>query len=160
MNTNPIRTLVITILVMMAVICLSVSLWGCKDDPKPKQTEVQRVTRLLTANGGTWSPSGAAAITADGIDVTQELFAGFSITFSENTFTTTGTSPVWLRQDTWTFKDETATVIVRGQDGKEISIVSISDSQLKLTMTWDQTTYEGGRARSLAGKYELVLRKG
>jgi hypothetical protein len=159
MNANPIKTLVISILVMMCAICLSVSLWGCKDDPKPRQTEAQKVTKLLTSNGGRWSPAGAAAITADGIDVTQDLFAGFSITFSENTFTTTGTSPVWLRQDTWTFKDETAKVIIRGQDGKAITITSISETQLKLTLQWDQTTYDGGRKRSLAGSYELVLTK-
>lgn len=158
MNANPIKTLVVSILVMMGVICLSVSLWSCKDDPKPRQTEAQKVTRLLTAHGGTWSPAGAAAITVDGIDVTQDLFSGFSITFSENTFTTSGTSPVWLRQDTWTFKDETAKVIVRGQDGKEITIESVSETQLTLTLQWDQTTYDG-RKHSLAGNYKLVLNK-
>jgi hypothetical protein len=34
MNANPIKTLIVSILVMMCLLCLSVSLWSCKDDPK------------------------------------------------------------------------------------------------------------------------------
>lgn len=136
------------------------TLTSCKkDDPKPALTEAQKVTQVLTSNGGTWSPSASNAITVGGIDVTQDLFANFSITFSANTFTTTGTTPVWLREDTWQFKDATANVIIRGQDGKEITITEISDNQLKLSLTWDQTTYEGGRAKSLAGTYDFILNK-
>jgi hypothetical protein len=148
-------TCTISVLVLLYASVLS----GCKDDPKPKQTEAQRATQILTSNGGTWSPAASNAITVGGIDVTQDLFAGFSITFSENTFTTTGTTPVWLREDTWHFKDATANVIIRGQDGKEITITEISDDLLKLSLTWDQTTYEGGRENSLAGTYEFVLHK-
>lgn len=134
---------------------------GCKkDDPKPKLTQAEKVTKMLTSNGGTWAPVGSTGITLDGVDVTQDLFTGFSITFSEQTFTTTGTSPVWLRQDTWSFKDENANIIIRGQDGKEVTIIDISDTQLKLSLVWDQTTYQdGGRQKSLPGKYEFVLKK-
>lgn len=142
------------------VLAIVVMVPGCKkDDPAPVITEVQKVTQMLTSNGGTWSASAANAITVDGIDVTQDLFPNFSITFSENTFTTTGTSPVWLREDTWNFKDATAQVIIRGQDSKELTITEISNTQLKFTMTWDQTTYEGGRKKSLAGDYIFTLTK-
>jgi hypothetical protein len=127
-------------------------LFGCKHDPKP--TTVQKVTKMLTS--GTWNP---AIITVDGVDVSSDLFAGFSIAFSESTFTTTGTSPVWLRQDTWRFKDENATIIIRNQDNKEIAITNISETQLTFTLEWDQTTYENGRERSLAGKYEFQFNK-
>jgi hypothetical protein len=131
---------------------------GCsKHDAKP--SEAKKVTDMLTAGTGTWATSGAGSITVGGIDVTQDLFPGFSITFSESTFSTTGTSPVWLRQDTWTFKDETATVIIRGQDSKEITLTQISATQLTLQLTWDQTTYAGGREKSVAGTYTFVLDK-
>lgn len=153
------RHLLNTAFVIFITLCIS-ALSGCKkDDPKPQLTEAQKVTQVLTSNGGTWTPAASGAITVDGIDVTQDLFANFSITFTANTFTTTGTTPVWLREDTWQFKDAAANVIIRGQDGKEITITEISDTQIKLSLTWDQTTYEGGRAKSLAGTYEFVLDK-
>jgi hypothetical protein len=160
MKSRFIKTLFTGAAAVLAIFYLS-ALSGCKkDDPKPKQTEADKVTKTLTSNGGTWTPSSStAAITIDGTDVTQDLFPGFSITFSENTFTTTGTSPVWLRKDTWHFKDETAKIIIRGQDSKEITISEVSESQLKLTLTWDETTYDEGRKKSLAGNYEFILNK-
>jgi hypothetical protein len=145
----------------LTVIIFSITtLSGCKkDDPKPKPTDVEKATTMLTSRGGRWLASGSAAITVDGLDVTQDLFPNFAITFSEKTFRTSGTSPIWLREDTWSFKDETATIIVRGQDGKEITITALSDTQLKLSMAWDQTTYDGGRSKSVAGTYEYILSK-
>ena len=142
---------------MMVLILLGSFLSCKKDDPAPAKTEVEKVTEMLTSGGG-W---GTTLVTIDGVDVTEDLFSGFSITFNASTFTTTGISPVWLRQDTWTFKDETARIIIRGQDNKEITITEISATQLKLAMEWDQTTteIEGGRKRSLKGKHEFVLNK-
>lgn len=141
-------------------IAISFVLAACGgSDPAP--TAAEKVTQLLTAGSGTWTPASSSGVTVDGVDVTDELFAGFSITFHENTFTTTGTSPVWLREDTWHFKDEAATVIVRGQDQKEITITEISATQLKLTLEWSQTTTtsSGGRLLSLKGKHEFFLTK-
>lgn len=133
---------------------------GCSggDDPEPAApTEREKVTQMLTAGGSAWTPQPSSGVMVDGVDVTGELFAGFSITFQEKTFTTTGTSPVWLRQDTWFFKSDDATVIVRGQDSKEISITEISDKQLKLTLEWTKTTTEGGRQGSLKGTHQFIL---
>lgn len=146
----------LSVLALAAVSFLS----GCGgSDPEPALTESEKVTNLLTASGGTWTPKASSGITVDGVDVTDDLFPGFSITFQENTLITTGTTPVWLRQDTWRFKDESATVIIRGQDNKEVIIEEISASQLKLTLEWTQTTTEGGRQRSLKGKHEFFLNK-
>lgn len=140
---------------LLAVIILF-SLAGCKkDDPGP--TKVQEVTALLTSAASGWQP---ASVTVDGVEVRDDLFSGFSITFSENTLTTTGTTPVWKRQDTWTFKDENANVIIRGSDGKEVAIKSISESELKLTLEWDETTtIEEGRQHALKGTHEFTLQK-
>jgi hypothetical protein len=144
-----------TFIVMLVFLVL---ITGCKKD-NPSPTAVQKVTRILTGNGGTWSTPATGGVTIDGIDVTQDLFAGFSITFGDGSFTTTGTSPVWLRQDTWRFKDETATVILRGQDDKEITLTEATATQLKLTLEWDETTTEGGRKKSLKGRHEFTLNK-
>lgn len=143
---------------MQLLIVAAWALFGCGgDDPKP--TESERVTQLLTAGSGTWTPPSTGGITVDGVDVTEELFPAFSITFSNETFSTTGSSPVWLRQDTWTFKDNAAKIIIRGQDQREITLTEISESQLKLTLEWPATTTSGGRAGSLKGKHEFLLTK-
>lgn len=144
------------------VVWVTAILLGCGggDDPEPAApTEQEKVTQMLTSGGGTWTPQPSSGVTVDGVDVTDDLFSGFTITFQEKTFTTTGTSPVWLRQDTWFFKNGSSTVIVRGQDSKEVTITEISDTQLKLTLEWNQTTTEGGRQGSLKGKHEFILTK-
>lgn len=131
---------------------------GCGGDPAPNPGAIEKVTKMLTSNGGKWSPAPSMGVTVDGVDVTDDLFAGFSITFHEKTFTTTGTTPVWLREDTWRFKDKTANVIIRGQDQKEITITEISETQLKLTLEWTATTTsQGGRQHSLKGTHEFLL---
>jgi len=133
---------------------------GCKkDDPAPEPTEQERVTALLTSGSGTWIPKGGGGITTQGIDVTADLFKDFTIRFTPTQIFTTGTTPVWLRLDTWRFKPGSAEVIVRGQDTQEISIETISETELVLTLVWDETTFEGGRSGSLAGEYEFVLSK-
>lgn len=156
MKSNRIELEIIGIIVLIMIITL---LAGCKKhDPKPSKSE--QVTQLLTANGGQWNLPESNGVVVDGIDVTKDLFANFSITFTSTSFSTTGTSPVWLREDTWRFKDDNATVIIRGQDNKEITISEISANQLTLTLKWDQTTYaDGGRQRSLAGTYTFTLNK-
>ena len=138
---------------MALAITLIVS--ACGGDDPPPVSESKKVSGLLTSTGGVWTPE---SVTVDGVDVTSELFPGFSITFMNQTYITTGTSPVWPSEDTWSFKDETATVIVRGADQKEITITEISSTRLKLTLDWPETTY-GGRKSSLKGKHEFILTK-
>jgi hypothetical protein len=156
---NSITPIVQRIVFAGAMIALTL-IASCKSD-EPGLTPEQRVTKILTENGGTWKLPAIAGVTVDGLDVTKDLFPGFSITFGEGTLTTTGTTPVWLRQDTWTFKDETATAIIRGQDGKEITISEITTDQLILTLEWDKETYddETGRSKSIKGTYQFALDK-
>jgi hypothetical protein len=161
-NSTNMKTNMKNILTMVASVAILFSLatlTAC--DKGPELTKEERATKLLTSGGGTWAPSATSRVTMDGIDVTDDFFSGFSITFAEGTFTTAGTSPMFLRDDTWTFKDKSATVIVRGQDQKEITIVELTKTKLVMTLEWDQTTYEdeGGRKRSLPGEYEFVLTK-
>lgn len=142
----------------MLVIILALGLCACGGDEPEPLSESEKVTDLLVSGSGAWTPTSSGGVTVDGVDVTNELFAGFTITFLEGTYTTTGTSPVWPAQDTWRFKDETAKVIIRGLDEKEVTITEISASRLKLTLEWSETTY-GGRKSSLKGKHEFTLDK-
>jgi hypothetical protein len=131
-------------------------LGSCSEETELSPEE--KVRKLLTS--ATWKPASGAPITLEGIDVQDELFSGFTIKFTKDRVITTGTSPVWLRDDTWRFKGgSNATVLIRGMDDIEISIVEVSNSQLKLTLEWDQTTFEPGRLASLPGTYEFTLRK-
>lgn len=156
---KPFLTKIIYINLFVITVATTLLLSGCGGDEPAPPTKAEEVTTILTSNGGTWTPPISAGVTIDGVDVTEELFPGFSITFHENTFTTTGTSPVWLREDTWRFKDENADIIIRGQDNKEITIEEISASQMRLTLEWTVTTTDGGRQGSLKGKHEFILNK-
>jgi hypothetical protein len=119
----------------------------------------EKVKKILIKDDGTWEPSVTNSITLDGIDVQEDLFPDFTIRFTADKIFTTGTTPVWLREDTWSFKEGSkGKIIIRGMDDKEIAIEEISSAQLKLTLEWDQTTYEG-RAASLPGLYEFILDK-
>jgi len=130
-----------------------------KDDPSPaEQSEQEKVTALLTGGAGTWAPASSGGITLEGIDVAEEFFSGFTIRFTATEIITTGTTPVWLRLDTWVFKQGSSTIIIRGQDSKEIAIESISETELRLTLEWNQTTF-GGKTKSLPGRYQFVLNK-
>jgi hypothetical protein len=111
------------------------------------------------------------------MDVKEELFPGLTMKFTASQIivtgssaTPTGVSPVWFYDennpdapytpDTWSFKDtnkQIADVIKRGSDGREITIVKISSTELIIQMEWDQTTY--GRTASLPGIYEFTLTK-
>jgi hypothetical protein len=150
------------ILTLLCLVSLCITFMHCggpDPDPDPEPTQKEIVTELLVAGGSSWSAGSGGGITVDGVDVTTDLFTGFSIKFSGNTLTTTGETPVWLRTDTWTFKDDAATAIIRGQDNKEVAITNVSDTELKLTLQWDKTTYEGGRVRSIPGTYVFTLKK-
>lgn len=131
---------------------------ACGGDDPTAVAQTQKVTEMLTSSGGTWTPASAGGVTVDGVDVTEELFSGFTITFQDGTYTTTGASPVWPAEDTWSFKDETAIVIIRGSDQKEVTIAQISSTELKLELEWPETTY-GGRKSSLQGKHVFTLNK-
>jgi hypothetical protein len=132
------------------------ALGGCGGEDLTKQ---QKVTRLLTKSGGKWQPSVATnAITLEGTDVQEDLFPDFEITFTKTQILTPGTSPVWPASDSWTFKDKNADVIIRASDGREITIVSVSSTELIIQIEWDQTTY-GGRVASLPGVYQFTLNR-
>ena len=153
-------TRLMSLFALATTIVSFVACGGGGSDPEPviEETQKEKVTKLLQASGSSWTPS-STGITVDNADASQ-LFEGFTIKFGDGTLTTTGTTPVWLRSDTWTFKNDDANVIIRGQDNKEISIESVSDTQLKLSLQWDQYTYEdGGRKKSIPGNYVFTLTK-
>jgi hypothetical protein len=160
-------TKILSLICLLAMAFVFVHCGSDDPDPEPpiELTPEEEVKALLTNDGtaATWSPpSATSGVLVDGIDVTEELFPGFSLTFNQNgTLTTTGTTPVWLRSDTWVFvAGKEGREFTRGQDDKVVKITDISASELKLTLEWDTTTYgPGGRQHSLKGTYEFTLKK-
>jgi hypothetical protein len=131
---------------------------GCKSggDPEPEPTEEERVTKLLTASQ--WAPSTGNWVVVDGVSV-AELFTDFKITFTSTGYTTTGTTPVWPRTGTWKFKTGSTKIFVRDADQVEVTIETLDDKNLKLTLLWDKETTEPGRSSSIRGKHEFNLTK-
>lgn len=151
------RNLIKIYRVKVALLTFMAILAACGGDPDPApKTEAEKRTEILTSGDATWAPATTAGVTVDGVDVTDDLFAGFTITFRDGTYTTPGGSPVWPAEDTWRFKDESATIIIRGSDEKEVTITQISATQLTLTLDWPITT-TGGRSTSLKGKHVFTL---
>ena len=142
------------LLLFFAMLVLLGSFSHCKkDDPKP--TEEERITKLLSE--GQWKPATGNWVTADGVSVV-ELFSDFTITFTETGYTTTGTTPVWPRTDTWSFKPGSTSVLIRDSDKVEVAIETLDERNLKLSLSWSQDTFiEGGRTKSVKGKHEFTL---
>ncbi len=142
-----------TYLPILSILLLASALSGlssCDDTPPKTQQEV--VTEQLTA--GTWR---LETITIEGEDGAQ-LFKDFGLTFTADGYTSTGTTPVWKRSGTWTFLNEEATRINRDNE-LDIDIVSIDETTLKLSLTWNRETFEGGRTKSLRGRHEFTLKR-
>ena len=157
------------ILSIICLLALCAAFMNCGGDspqpnPPPEPTEEEIMKEALTANGGTWGlGAGTTVVVTNGTnvnDVTDLLFEGFSIKFTDTGYTTTGDSPVWPQSDSWLFKTGTdGNVFVRNHDDMEVTIKSISTTELQLELEWDQTTYEEGRAKSTAGTHLFTLKK-
>ena len=139
-------------------LCLACGGSNSDPDPEPEPTPQQKTTALLTGGTGKWNPATLSNwVTVEGVNAV-ELFKDFTITFTATGYTTTGTTPVWPRSGTWRFKDQSSTVLIRESDNKEVTIESINEITLRITLTWDETTY-GGKTTSLGGKHEFNLTK-
>ena len=130
---------------------------GSKPPDPPELTEAEKVTALLTA--GKWAPPAATnwAIVS-GVDV-SELFKDFTITFTATGFTTTGTTPVWPRTDTWKFKSGSPKILIRTSDAAEFTLETLDEKTLKISLFWNKETTEGGRMSSIIGKHEFTFSK-
>jgi hypothetical protein len=128
---------------VITLFCILLLIACKKDDPEP---ETDRVRALLKAN--TWR---IQQVTVDGTDQAA-LFTGLTLSFTETNYTTTNGGLVWPASGSWAFKDDTAKKIV-SSDGLEITVLELSATSLKLTLTWDAGTLGLGRISSVAGDH-------
>jgi hypothetical protein len=136
----------------LSVVCLysAIILSSCSEEKPISETD--RVKQLLV-NGGNWKPTSISIDGTSGMD----YFSGFTIRFqNNNTYTTTGTTPVWSRSGAWTFTSDQATAFTR-EDGAIVDIVGISTTALTLRLTWKDTTLGGGRVSSIGGAHVFTF---
>ena len=122
---------------------------GCGD----KHTLSAQQVTSSQLESGTWKIRTATA--ANSVDVTSK-FSGFTIKFSDKSFTTTNGGVIWSAIDTWIYKDAGAKSLIRG-DGVPVTIESLTNEKLVLSFPWASTTYVGGRVNSISGSYQFEL---
>lgn len=134
---------------IMIIVCLAL-ISGCKSesaDPTPQDNQ----KTLLINNGLSWVPG---SVTKDGLDVTDQ-FAGFNLTVGDFTYTTANALvTAWPASGTWSFANESGTLINRS-DGVQID-VQVSTTSLKLTFSVSGLG-NGGRTKGVDGEYIFNL---
>ncbi|MDH5399917.1 MAG: hypothetical protein OEX02_17320 [Cyclobacteriaceae bacterium] len=144
----------------LAIILLVASLFlmnGCKkpvdDAPSPEEQQVTRLSK-------TWN---VESVTFGGSEDRTADWSGFSLTVTANkTYSTSGAfSPgPWPTSGTWDFAQDGDAVninkVVR-DDGLEVSI-SVSETALTMTFTFDDTIHNGGRAEAVSGEYVFKMK--
>ena len=155
MKTNYIK-IIATVVLYMTVFGTSIQLSSCggaSGDPTPatpsKQDEVK--AKLTFA---TWKMQ---SVTVDGTDKTS-VYKDLSLKFTASGFTSTNGGVIWPVTGTWSFADADATAIKR-DDGLEVKLQDITDTSLKLALTWSKTTLGPGRVGSISGQHVFSFGK-
>ena len=134
---------------LITTVATIVHLSGCKGgaaDPAPAVASKQdEVKAKLTSP--TWKMQ---SVTVDGTDKTS-IYKDLSLKFSASGFTSTNGGAVWPASGTWTFTSAEATAIKR-DDGLVVTLQEVTDTSLKLALTWSKTTLGPGRVESVSGQ--------
>jgi hypothetical protein len=131
---------------ILLIFSIATLLSSCGGDNGEELIVEETTNRQLKT--GTWK---VRSVKVDGVDHT-DLYTGLTLTFSETTVNVSNPNPVWPSSTTWSFTDPSSKLFRRG-DGVEVTITSISDTNLVLTLNWDETTIGGGRTASISGSH-------
>jgi hypothetical protein len=140
------KTGILSLSILLSALVLS----GCNGDSSPSAAEI--TTKQLTANN--WKIS---TVLVDDV-VQTSLFTNMTLSFTSTNYTTTNGGPVWPTTGTWTFIDGTGRKIKR-DDNVEITIIEISDTTLKISLTWAKNIFGSGRISSVAGNHVFTFVK-
>lgn len=127
-----------------------IAMAGC--DKEEKEIATDRVRNLLTST--TWK---IQSVAVDGVDKTSS-FTDHTLKFNSTHFTATNGDPVWPASGIWTFADDTAERIVRGDD-IQVNIEEVSANKLVLSLMWTKTTLGTGRVSSISGEHVFTFVK-
>lgn len=120
------------------------------DDKELSPADVVKA-KLISA---TWKVS---SVTVDGTNQSS-VYDGLKLSFTSTGFTSIDGEPVWPSSGSWEFTSDEAEAI-RRNDGLVVEIVSITESQLKLGLSWDESTIGSGRTSSVSGSHVFTFGK-
>lgn len=145
------KHITLSVLVFIALTAIVTSMSSCGsdggDDPNP-QTDV--TTKLQ----GTWK---IQSLMVDGVDKTS-LFLGFAISFvSSSNFNTSNGGQIFPNSGSFGFADSNATIL-RLSGVPDITFV-VTDTSLKMTLSWTKNTFGSGRIESISGQHVFTMNK-
>jgi hypothetical protein len=127
---------------------------SCGEDPSDPEPTQQELTRLILVS----SPWKMTKVTVDGFDQTN-VYKDLVLTFLNTEYTSVNGKGVWPATGFWNFDNTEATAFVRS-DGVRVEIQNISESSLRLSLDWDETTFiTTGRTLSLEGQHVFEFGK-
>lgn len=136
------------ILATMLLLMASLAQTACDgNDPDLKADALKQLT-------GSWQ---VRQVRVDGMDRT-DLFDDFSLVIAQRQFSATNGEPVWPASGTWAFADDQGKTFTR-DDGVVVTIESLGNTSLVLSLTWTKTTLGAGRERSVSGVHVFEFRK-
>ena len=138
--------------ILMLVLSASLLFSSCGEKEEPKPSKTEEVTALLIS--GTWK---VGSVLVDGID-RSSVYTGLNISFTSTGFTTINGGKIFPPSGSWEFTSDDANAIERN-DGLVMDIISISETQLKLGLTWTNGTIGTGRVSSVSGDHVLTFSK-
>jgi hypothetical protein len=142
MKTNN-RLSVLQAFLPFVILAFLIQLTSCSEDAGlSKQDEVKA---KLTA-AATWKMQ---TVLVDGTDKST-VYKDLNIKFTDTGFTSTNGGAIWPASGTWSFTDADATAITRN-DGLTVTLQEVTDTSLKLALTWNKTTFSPGRIGSVSG---------
>jgi hypothetical protein len=145
------RTLKPMLLTSLIVIGVILIVGGCGKDT-PNANDVN--TKILSSHG--WK---LQTLSVDGVDKT-DLYSGMTLSFtagSAYTYTSSHGAPVWPTSGTWSLSADGKTV--QRDDQVTVNVDEIADGKLVLSLTWNKTTYGGGRGTSVSGNHVFTFVK-
>ena len=154
MKTNRTRRNALAYL-LLAIVTLTGLFASCKSssgDPAPVVSKEDEVSALLTS--ATWKMS---SVTVDGTDKTS-IYKDLKLTFTSAGFTSVNGGAVWPASGTWDFTSAEATSIKRN-DGVEVTLQEVTNTGLKLALTWSKNTLGPGRIESVSGQHVFSFGK-
>jgi hypothetical protein len=138
------------IYILLSAFTLSATLTvtSCKDDdPSATETNLNR----LTAHN--WN---LTKVTVDGVDKTS-LFSDLALQWNKtSTFAVVNGGVMWPSTGTWSFTDssgKTLVVSLNNSHNAEVTIETLNDTQLIISLHWDETTIGQGRVKSVEGDH-------
>ena len=138
----------------LLLIALLITAVSCDPDDEPIFTEQELIFAKLA---GSWTLKSGSSIMLDGQNVSLN-YPGFAISSTDGLYATLNGGDLFNASGTWTWDDAEAGFITL-DDGKEVTIVTLTETLFKFTFTISGTGGEVNGVDGTAGNYEVIVEK-